>query len=297
MKKTIFTLLLACIFASLHAQKTYFITSSDKVQLSVSEYGQGKPVVLLAGGPGMTAAYLEPIWKTVIGYRFVVPDQRTTGKSLLVKFDATTLSVDKYVEDVEVLRTRLKLPKITIVGHSWGGMLAIAYAAKYPDKVEKLVLLNSGGVTANFFTYFSDNIMMRLHEIDFEESKKADSTGLNQILTIWPGYFFSRERALATKSDLSASSIGQKYTEVSAAVSKDYAITSKARATSLKKYTAPVTIIQGRQDPVGESTAFETKELLPQTKIHFIEKCGHFPWLEKTPAVNNFFTLLKDELE
>jgi len=54
--------------------------------------------------------------------------------------------------------------------------------------------------------------------------------------------------------------------------------TQKDRVIHLKKYTGTVHIIQGRQDPIGESTVYEIQELLPQSQVTFIEKCGHFPW-------------------
>lgn len=88
---------LLCTQAILLAQKNYVIQSADNISLHVNEYGQGKPVVLLAGGPGFNAAYLEPIWKALPGYNFIVPDQRGTGHSAMHKIDSSQIMVSRYV--------------------------------------------------------------------------------------------------------------------------------------------------------------------------------------------------------
>ena len=79
-----------------------------------------------------------------------------------------------------------------------GGMLALAYAAKYPINVDRLILIGSGGATPNFFNYFNSNIKMRLREEDLAESKAANGLAFH-MRAIWPGYFYNRESALTTK--------------------------------------------------------------------------------------------------
>lgn len=286
---------LLCPGAILYAQKNYVIQSQDKISLHVNEYGQGKPVILLAGGPGFNAAYLEPIWKTLQGYRFIVPDQRGTGLSSMSKIDSGNMSVSRYVDDLELLRKHLKIEKIVIAGHSWGAMLALAYAAKYPVNVDRLILLGPGGITQNFFKYFNSNIKMRLREDDLAESKAANSFALG-LKAIWPGYFYNRESALATKVLVDTSLANSSAGKINSLTLKDYKKTENSRVTGLIKLKSPVYLIQGRQDPVGESTAYETKSLITQTQIFFIEKCGHLPWLENEVSSSRFFELLTASL-
>ena len=76
--------------------------------------------------------------------------------------DATTVNLDTYVSDVEALRAHLQIDKWVVLGHSWGGMLAMAYAARHPDRVRALVLVASGGPTLRFMDYFFDNQVVRL---------------------------------------------------------------------------------------------------------------------------------------
>jgi len=106
-----------CPPATLLAQNSYVIHSRDSISLQVNEYGHGKPVVLLAGGPGFNAAYLKPVWEHLPDYRIIVPDQRGTGHSGMIKIDPRKMSVDSYVEDLERLRKHLNLKKMVVAGH------------------------------------------------------------------------------------------------------------------------------------------------------------------------------------
>lgn len=297
MKRSLIILfVLLCPSATVIAQHHFVIHSDDNVTLTVNEFGSGKPVVLLAGGPGFNATYLEPIWKALPGYKFIVPDQRGTGHSFLTKIDSGTMQIDRYVEDLDVLRKHLKLKKLVLAGHSWGGMLAFAYAARYPENVDRLLLLGSGGITRDFFMYFNSNIKMRLREEDLAEAKASKGLAAN-LSAIWPGYFFNRQSAMATKSLVDTNLADHNAAKINNLTLQDYKKTGSSRAASLKKFSAPVYIIQGRQDPVGESTAYETKQIIPQTRIFFIEKCGHLPWLEDDVSAARFYELIRNALD
>jgi len=293
MKKYLFLLLLIAFFRA-GAQNSYYITSADQTKLFVQEFGQGEPIIFLAGGPGFNASYLEPLWKNLSSkYRCIVLDQRGTGKSALSAMDERTFAMDNYVNDLEALRAHLKIDKFTLLGHSWGGALAMVYAARYPLYAPKLILLSPAGPTSKVFSYFQDNITMRLQPDDLREMAIADSLQKPIIKAILPGYFFDRKRALEVKARLNLEDYNAKAENLTWPA---YIAEENKRVEALKNYKGRVSIIQGRQDPVGESTAFEIKELMPQTSIHFIEKCGHFPWLENDDQAREFFATLNAAL-
>jgi len=199
--KQIFTSLLLVISISLTAQTGYYIKSADGTQLHIQEFGSGQPVIILAGGPGLNAIYLKPVWDSLsLKFRCIILDQRGTGKSTTTKLDSASFMMLNYVNDLEALRKHSKLQQLTLIGHSWGGMLAMEYASNYPLQVKRLVLLGPGGPTGKFFSYFSDNLMMRLHDEDFAEMKVLDSLKQRRLKAVWPGYFYDRKRALATKA-------------------------------------------------------------------------------------------------
>jgi len=291
--KRIFVFILFCT-TELAGQTSYFITSFDGTKLFVNEFGKGQPLILLAGGPGLDAIYIKSIWERLqSNYRCIVPDQRATGKSELKNIDTVSASVDAYAKDLEALRQHLKLDQLTLIGHSWGGMLSMDYASKYPNRVKRLILIGSGGPTGKFFGYFEDNITMRLHEEDLKEMAELEAMKKPALKGYWPGYFFDRKKALEIKNATDFEEIMDN-PAVIPLVFTNYIATEKLRIARLKKFRGLVSIIQGRQDPIGESTVQEIHELLPQSQIHIIEKCGHLPWWENEEQVKLFFeTLIK----
>lgn len=103
-------------------------------------YGTGpKGVVLcLHGGPGATHDYMLPMADLVErGYRVVFYDQLGCGKSEVPR-DHTLFVPEHYVEEVEQFRRELGLGRVHIIGSSWGGLLAIAYALKYQKNMRSM---------------------------------------------------------------------------------------------------------------------------------------------------------------
>ncbi len=277
-------------------QSNYYITSADGTKLYVQEFGGGEPLIILAGGPALNAVYMKPIWDSLSAmYRCIVLDQRGSGNSKLLSVDSVTVNLNSYVNDLEALRKYLKLGQLTLIGHSWGGMLAMEYASRYPENLKKIIMLDPGGPTEKFFDYFGDNIMMRLRDEDIREMDVLDSLNQSDLKAIWPGYFYDRKRALATKSSTDIDKlVGQP--QIGKFLLPSYFAGENERTKRLKNYKGIVDIIQGRQDPIGESTIYEIKELLPQSRIYFIERCGHLPWLENTEQIRNFFEALYSSL-
>src|SRR5215831_9925706 len=101
---------------------------------------QGRPFVLLSGGPGYDSDYFwfGPVFHDLAKTRWVVTyDQRGTGRSAPVG-PKDSVTVADFVADLEALRVALKVDQIDLLGHSWGGYLAQAYAAAHGDRVAHL---------------------------------------------------------------------------------------------------------------------------------------------------------------
>ena len=279
-------------------QTEYFITSKDQTKIHINEFGAGEPIVILAGGPGLNAVYLKPVIDSLsYHYKCIVLDQRGTGKSILNKVDSTALTMANYVNDIEALRKHLKLAQIKIIGHSWGAMLAMEYASRKPDNISSLILLNPGGPTNSFTTYYGDNIAMRLHEEDIEEATSLNKSGKSNLSAIFPGYFFDREKGLEAKTKIDFNTLFGQPGGITGIAFKNYYSNQSRRINHLRNYMGDSSIIIGRQDPVGESVIFEIKEVIPQLEINIIEKCGHFPWLENESQALEFYNLLFSSLE
>src|SRR5579871_4988673 len=151
-------------------------------QLHYVTEGSGKPVVFLSGGPGIEIAYMKGAANFFgEGYQFVYLEQRGTGRSRPGKLTAANMTVELMVDDLDALRQHLKLDRLFLVGHSWGGMLAMAYAARYPECIDRLVLIDSGGATNDFETWFGDSIEARMRPEDLAASEywqKASERGV-----------------------------------------------------------------------------------------------------------------------
>jgi proline iminopeptidase len=260
----------------------------DGVQLYYRTTGSGTPVIFLSGGPGFDVDYMIPVADFVPdGYQRVFFEQRGTGRSHVADMIAEKMTVQQVVEDLEALRIHLEQDRVLLVGHSWGGMLAMAYATAHPERVDRLVLIGSGGPTLEFATWFQDNIRARLRPEDVEAERywdgatkrgvDPDKAALEGIRAIVPGYFFDRAKGLAFASQLLD---GTLHVQVNTLLFEDMGKGYDLRA-GLRALDQPVLIIQGHQDPIGDKTAEDIRALVKASVLRYINQAGHFPWIEQ----------------
>lgn len=110
--------------------------------------GEGAPLVVLHGGPGASHDYFLPYLLPLMRHhRLVFIDERGSGRSEALE-DPAGYTVERMVEDVEAVRRQLGLGRIDLLGHSYGGVLAQAYALKYQKNLSHLVLCSTFASTA-----------------------------------------------------------------------------------------------------------------------------------------------------
>jgi proline iminopeptidase len=106
-------------------------------------FGRGKPLVIVHGGPGASHDYFLPYLTPLARhYQLVFIDERGSGRSPALE-DASSYTVENMVEDVEAVRQALGLGQISLLGHSYGGVLAQAYALKYQENLTRLILAST----------------------------------------------------------------------------------------------------------------------------------------------------------
>ena len=272
----------------------------DGVELHYRTAGSGTPIIFLSGGPGFEVDYMLPVADFLpSSYQRVFLEQRGTGRSR-VEATSDTMTIRNVVEDLEGLRVHLKRERLFLVGHSWGGMLAMAYAAAHPNRIDKMILVGPGGPTLEFTTWFPDNIRMRLRPEDLEAERSwddaekrgidGDKAALEGIRAITPGYFFDREKGLAFAKQLVDGTV---HVKVNQLLFADMAKHYDSRP-GLQQLDRPVLIVQGHQDPVGDKTAEDIHAAIKNSVLTYINKCGHFPWLEQPEAfqraINDFLS-------
>ena len=114
----------------------------DGYKVVAYSFGSGSETVFcLNGGPGLPCDYLREAHSCLIdkGYRIVAFDQLGTGASDRPT-DKGLWTIGRYVEETETVRQALGLGKVHMLGHSWGGWLAIDYALTYPENLQTLIL-------------------------------------------------------------------------------------------------------------------------------------------------------------
>lgn len=102
--------------------------------------GEGEPLLIIHGGPVLDHSYflphLEPLAKDC---QLIFYDQRACGRSS-VAIDSASMNLDGFVEDIEYIRRSLNLEKINVLGHSWGGLIAMKYGIAHDDKLDRMIL-------------------------------------------------------------------------------------------------------------------------------------------------------------
>jgi proline iminopeptidase len=116
--------------------------------------GRGAPLVIVHGGPGASHDYFLPYLLPLARHnKLVFIDERGSGKSQKLD-DPAGYTVENMVEDVEAVRQGLVLGKISLLGHSYGGVLAQAYALKYQNNLTHLILCSTFPSTAQMNQVF-----------------------------------------------------------------------------------------------------------------------------------------------
>src|SRR5580700_2132600 len=143
----ILLLLLLPIAAHAQAPATYPLqdgfVDAHGVLIYYQALGEGAPLLIVHGGPGASHDYFLPyLLPLARHHRLIFIDERGSGKSEKL-VDPSGYTVEAMVEDVEAVRVALNLGKIDLLGHSYGGVLAQAYALKYQANLSHLVLAST----------------------------------------------------------------------------------------------------------------------------------------------------------
>jgi proline iminopeptidase len=111
------------------------------VSLFVKVVGQGYPLLFLHGGPGMDHTSLLSLVPFSDRFRLIYIDHRCNGRS--DGFPVSCMTWDNLTADVEALRRTFRYEKWAVAGHSFGGMVALEYALRYPNSLSHLVLMDT----------------------------------------------------------------------------------------------------------------------------------------------------------
>jgi len=280
----------------------YEYVQANGVRLWTVTQGEGDPIVLCHGGPGLWD-YLEPLGEalstTSMVHRY---DQRGCGRSgSMLPYDVGTM-----VADLESLRRRWGHERWVVAGHSWGADLALTYTVAFPTRVRGLIYVSGTGLDLD---WRDDYRAVQRQRLTFEElldlgklwsrvSKGgtiAETTEVAYLRLLWSADFADRQKAKKLVEEL-LQSRRRPNCEVNRDILEDWRrlLTGgevKKRARELK---VPVLVVHGEGDPRPCRIARRLAETIPGSRLEILPEVGHFPWLE---APESFVALMREFIE
>lgn len=264
-----------------------FVEVKD-AQIYYKTIGQGAPLIVLHGGPGLSHDYLYPQLKILEQSNQVIfYDQRGSGRST-AKIDEEFISIKTYLSDIEALRKTLNLKKVSILGHSWGGFLAINYAIAYPENVEKMILSNSVPATSEEYEFFGIELSKRLTPYQPELTAIQETKGFDEgnpelfekfYRTLFRAYFYNPEMAnelylsASPEAFLNGAKVNYIFNET--LLKKPFDLRP-----SLRKLNIPTLVIHGDVDIIPLITATHLHENISGSQLIVLKNSGHFPEIE-----------------
>ena len=181
MKLDRFLVPLFLLAAALAEGATYRIeqgyVDANGVLIYYEAFGVGSPLVIVHGGPGASHDYFLPYLAPLARHhQLVFIDERGSGRSQKLD-DASGYTVEAMVEDVEAVRKGLALGRIALLGHSYGGVLAQAYALKYQQNLSSLILCSTFFSTSKMNEVFRKELAAMPAELR-ERIEKQEAEGL-----------------------------------------------------------------------------------------------------------------------
>jgi len=250
------------------------------VKTWVHDVGSGPVVLLLHGsGPGVSAA---ANWRLTIpalvdaGHRVIAPDQLGFGQT--VPPADHEYSVDSWLEHAVALLDNLGVERVSVIGNSFGGAMALRLASRHADRVDKLVLMGSVGVpfpiTEGLDAVWGyepsvENMRALLDLFAYDTSRMTDG--------------LARDRYDASVKD----GADQRFAAMFPAPRQRWVDSMVMSIEEIRSINAPTLLFHGREDQVIPlSTSLNLFHLIPEAQLHVFGQCGHWTQIEYADDFN-----------
>lgn len=251
-------------------------------------FGSGSPVLIINGGPGLDSAGFETVAKTIAaqGFQSILFDQRGTGRSALSDINANTIRLDLMVEDIEQLRQHLKYEKWVVLGHSFGGMLGAAYAARYPQHIDKLIFSSSGGLDLQFRAQIAERLLnnltlqeqIKMQMYQLRQRSGDDSQSTREMLANLRAQAYVIDKS---KAPLIAARLKVVNMTINSLVFADLEKSHFDLTSALNNLAVPVLVLQGENDIISPATAKKIADNFPNSQLVLMPQCAHYGWLDQ----------------
>ncbi len=266
-----------------------FVQNGDQ-SLYYKTMGSGDPIVVLHGGPGFDHRQFLPfIWELAEGHQVILYDQRCTGLSS-GPADSTSLNIDTFIDDIEAIRMHFGIEKMNLLGHSWGGILAMHYGLKHEDKLKSLIICSAAAAEESFpemrATYEAnrepgdDELMMEIYES--EAFQNGDPVAYEKF---WRVYFkpYFADHSQVEKMDL----IFTENTIKNCNTVGRYVFQSIGNFDlhdDLKALRCPTLVVHGDADPMHYKCAERIHESIAGSELVIVKGAGHWLFVDGTEA-------------
>lgn len=258
---------------------------SNGLKLTYEIQGTGDEVVIVVhGGAGLPHEYFHPMLYNLSRYsKLVFFDRR--ADMLSSRSGHGMASVDEMSDDIDALRKKLGLERVTLLGHSFGATIALNYALRHPGNVKRLILVSAASSVENPYEG-ERRILKTLSRVEMAAYRSSEGgTGATKpcdrvrmrYAVLYPHYF---HKLIPYEFDRGI------YTVYFDALSKKEALAADSSildvSAQLSQIKVPVLVVAGRYDlvtPPDQSSVLASG--LPQSRLVVMEHSGHFPFFEE----------------
>ena len=237
------------------------------------------PALLLHGGPGLSD-YLQPLADELDG---LFPIARYQQRGLSPSAVSGPRTVERHVEDAVAVLDALGWDKAIVIGHSWGGHLAMHVAVAHPERLSAFVSLDplcaigDGGLaafSANLDAQVPADVKARFEHLDGLDTPTAAERD-ERFRLIWP-YYFGDPATAAPFPDF-----GYDMRNVETWDSINQHLEAKTLELGLQRNSLPFLLIHGEASPMPIEEARRTVEITPSAELVAVPGVGHWLWLER----------------
>jgi proline iminopeptidase len=269
---------------------TMAMMSIRDVSLFVEVIGSGYPLVLMHGGPGLDHWSLMPLRHLADDLTLVFYDHRCNGRS--TGAPVSSMTFDNLTADADELRRQLGFDQWAVLGHSFGGHVALEYALRYPDRVSHLVLLDTGADSRWPREIAAKLLIERGYGPDAAAAQQRFFTGQIEprefvtLLRKFGSAYYSHPSVLALARDLLGGEIHTKMRPdalifAGRELLRDWSVVSR-----LGEIAAPSLVMAGADDFLfPPECQAELVNGIPDARLRIIEDASHNPQTEQTETV------------
>lgn len=264
--------------------------SYDGTEMSYRVVGDGAPVVCLPGGPGRAVGYLDDLGGLGGSRRLVLLDPRGVGGSA-DPADSATLRVNRLVDDVESMRAHLGLERMDLLAHSAGSVLATLYAAAYPERLSRLVLVTPGLAAVGVFGS-AEGMAAALERSVAEpwypgalaamEAIMGGELSLDAFRASRPLFYGRWDDAARAHANVG---VAERHAAARNGYFAEVVLDVPGIREALTALTAPVLLYGGELDPLVTPAMLEqAAPLFNGAKVAVQPAAAHFPWVDDPAA-------------